>query len=84
MWTKAQRTELGVIQGVQGGEGEAGEIRVAGRLGQDVKASSISPRRLGSVLKAVGSPGLGQLSQPRHHPHSGLDNSLLWEPSCAL
>lgn len=35
------------------------EIHLVGRLDQDVKVSSISPRRLSSILQAVGSHGLG-------------------------
>ena len=51
------------------------EIHLVGRLDQDVKVSSISPRRLSSILLpgAMGCTG----SQLHHYQHLGLENSLL-------
>lgn len=72
--------------GIRGGWSvELGEMCQAGRLGQDVKASCISPRRLDSIVKTVGSQGHGQCSQPWHYPHLGPDHSggaALHIPGC--
>lgn len=53
------------------------EIHLVGRLDQDVKVSSISPRRLSSILLqgAMGCTGF----QLHHYQHLGLEDSLLWK-----
>lgn len=63
--------------GIRGGWSvELGEMCQAGRLGQDVKASCISPRRLDSIVK-TGEPGARAVLSALALPTFGA-GSLWW------